>query len=136
MGFSTAGLSNGGQTAYYQTSYDDTFSDADGRQRALQLMNRCDIDFQIMQGWFSGVNFKFSLPIKAQIANASGGASWNDNNVTINAPPGTTTSFIRYLLVTRQALSFPARLTPVSSRPLTLWFLESPALHQALVPVA
>jgi hypothetical protein len=110
MGFSTAGLSNGGRTTYYQISYDDTFSDADGRQRALQLMNRCDFDFQIMQGWFGGVNFQFSLPINVQIADATGGASWNDPpnielpfgynpTVTIKPGTGTSTDFIRYLLV-------------------------------------
>jgi hypothetical protein len=101
MGFTSAGLGSGGQTTFYQVSYDDTFSATDGLYRASLLMGACDGDFQLMQGWFSGVNFKFSFPIYVQIANATGGAHWDSSGPTVTINPGTGTSvdFIRYLLV-------------------------------------
>ena len=42
MGFTSANLTNGGRTAHYQFSYDDTFSAVDGWQRAAQAMTACD----------------------------------------------------------------------------------------------
>jgi len=119
MGFTSAQLANGGRTAHYQISYDDTFSAADGWVRAAQLMDNCEDDFNLMQEWFSGVNFQFSFPINVQIANATGGASWNDPpnialpfgyspTVTINPGTGTTANFIRYLLVSEVTEMFMA----------------------------
>jgi hypothetical protein len=46
--------------------------------RTQQVMNNCEDDLNLIQGWFSGVDFQFSFPINVQIANVSGGASWND----------------------------------------------------------
>ena len=119
MGFTSAGLPNGGGTAHYQISYDDTFSAADGVTLAAQLVVACEKDFTLMQGWFSGVDFQFSFPIAVQIANASGGASWGDPagiavsfgyspTVTINPGTGATTELIRYLLVSEVTEMFMA----------------------------
>jgi hypothetical protein len=101
MVFTSAGLPNGGATAHYQISYDDTFTMADGVTRAAQVVDACEKDFALMQGWFVGVDFEFSFPISVQIVNAPGGASWNSPpnialpfgyspTVTINARAGTT----------------------------------------------
>jgi len=119
MGFTSAQLTNGGRTAHYQISYDETFSAADGWVRAAQLMENCEDDFQLMQDWFSGVNFEFSFPINVQIVNATGGASWNDPpnislpfgyspTVTINPGTGTSSKFVRYLLVSEVTEMFMA----------------------------
>jgi hypothetical protein len=119
MGFTSANLSNGGQTSRYQFSYDETFSAIDGRQRTGQVMATCDGDFALMQSWFTGVGFGFSLPMNVQIANATGGASWQDPpdsektfgftpTVTINPGTGTTANFIRFLLVAEVVEMFMA----------------------------
>ena len=119
MGFTSAGLANGGQTSHYQISYDDTFSAADGVTRAAQLMDTCEQDFDLMQSWFAGVNFQFSFPISVQITNATGGAGWNDPpnialpfgyspTVAIKCGTGTTVDFIRYLLVSEVTEMFMA----------------------------
>jgi hypothetical protein len=119
MSFTNAQLSNGGQTPHYLFSYDDTFSDADGWTRTSRVMFLCEDDFNVMQAWFKGVGFQFSFPIKVQIANASGGASWNDPpnislpfgynpTVTISPGPGATSNLIRYLLVSEVTEMFMA----------------------------
>jgi hypothetical protein len=77
MGFTSAGLANGGQTAHYQIAFDETFSRADGLNRAAQLMDQCEFDFDLMNGWFGNPGFKYSFPITVNIANATGGASWS-----------------------------------------------------------
>ena len=119
MGFTSANLTDGGRTAHYQFSYDDTFSAVDGWQRAAQVMTACDADFALMQSWFAGVGFGFSLPMNVQIANATGGASWQDPaditkafgftpTVTINPGTGTTANFIRFLIVAEVVEMFMA----------------------------
>jgi hypothetical protein len=119
MGFTNAGLLNGGGTAHYQISYDDTLSAANGVTLAAQVMAACEQDFTLMQGWFSGVEFRFSFPIAVQIANASGGATWSDPSnlgsvfgynptVSINPGPASTSDLIRYLLVSEVAEMFMA----------------------------
>lgn len=119
MGFTSANLTGGGRTARYQFSYDDTFSAIDGWQRTSQVMAACDDDFTLMQSWFAGVGFGFSLPMNVQIANATGGASWQDPpditknvgftpTVTINPGTGATPNFIRFLLVAEVVEMFMA----------------------------
>ena len=119
MGFTNAGLTNGGQTAHYNVTYDETFSPADGVNRANALLDACEQDFALMQGWFAGVNFEFSFPISVQIANASGGASWTDPpnialpfgyspTVVIKPGTGSSVNFVRYLLVSEVTEMFMA----------------------------
>jgi hypothetical protein len=120
MGFTNAGLFNGGHTTHYAISYDDTFSSADGITRAALLMDGCEQDFNLMLEWFSGVSFEFSFPISVQIANGPmRGANWVDPpnislpfgynpTVTIKPGTGTTGDFIRYLLVSEVTEMFMA----------------------------
>jgi hypothetical protein len=119
MGQTTQGLANSGRTAHYQISFDTSLSIADGLQNAQALMDACERDFDLMQGWFAGVNFQFSFPIGVQINNASGGASWNDPpnivlpfgyspTVQLNPGPGASVVFLRYLLVSEVTEMFMA----------------------------
>src|ERR1051326_6143765 len=108
MGFTNAGLSNSGKTTHFQVTYDDTFSKADGQDRANALLAKCEQDFILMQGWFAGVGFGYA-PLSVQIANATGGASWSGSSITINPGQGTAVDFIRYLLVSEVVEQFMAR---------------------------
>ncbi|OAI57519.1 hypothetical protein AYO50_01400 [Acidobacteria bacterium SCGC AG-212-P17] len=105
MGFTSAGLTNGGKTAHFQVAYDDSFSTADGVNRSNAFLAKCEQDFALMQGWFAGVNFGFA-PLSVQIKNAGGGASWSNSNITINAGPGQSVDFVRYLLVSEVVEQF------------------------------
>jgi hypothetical protein len=107
MGFTSAGLSNNGATTHYRISYDTTFSQTDGVNRAGALLAQCEQDFALMQSWFGGVSAGFA-PLSVQIANATGGASWNGSSVTINPGTGTPVSLIRYLLVSEVVEEFMA----------------------------
>jgi hypothetical protein len=119
MAFTSAGLANGGQTAHYQISYDAALSKADGQDRANGLILKCEDDFALMTRWFGGLNLIFSFPLPVQIANASGGASWNDPSdlqvefgtsptITLSPGSGTPVSFLRYLLVSEVTEMFMA----------------------------
>ena len=122
MAFTSAGLLNNGRTPHYQISYDTALSTADGVTRASGLMAACEMDFALMSSWFTGVNFVFSFPISVKIANASGGASWQDPpdilllsigfspTVTINPGTGTSVEVVRYLLVTEVTEMFMASM--------------------------
>jgi hypothetical protein len=80
----TTGLPNGGATTYYQFSYDDTLSVADGRDRAIALMGVCDGDYGIMNGWFGGGGIGFTLPIPCQIhAGPAWSAGWGGSGSTV-----------------------------------------------------
>lgn len=122
MAQTSAGLTNGGNTAHYQISYDTSLSAADGLGRATALLAHCEDDFNLMAGWFFGVGFKFDLPISVAINNATGGASWQDPTdlqlkfgfnpaVSMNAgsgPTGGSSDFIRFLLVAEVTEMFMA----------------------------
>ena len=113
----TAGLTNNGQTAHYQISYDSSLPN--GLTLAAQLWSTCEFDFNLMQGWFQGVEFRFSFPIAVQLNNGGGGASWNDPpdievsffgyNPTVQiGAAGGTLDFVRYLLVSEVVEMFMA----------------------------
>jgi hypothetical protein len=123
MGFTNANLDNGGGTAHFQIFYDDTFPGTLGQQAAGQFQYMCEFDFDLISGWFSGIDFKFSFPITVQIVNASGGASWQDPSdaqvffgasltITVNplnsSLPGIDASYIRYLVVSEVTEMFMA----------------------------
>lgn len=79
MGLQNTGLPNGGVTTYYKFLYDSTLAGPGGIEpaRTTQLMANCDADFELMQGWFTGVTFPFSTPMEVDVNNqSSGGASW------------------------------------------------------------
>ena len=105
MGFTSAGLPNGGKTAHYQFSYDDTFSQADGVTRTNAVLAKCEQDYALMQSWFPGVSNKYGT-LSVQIVNANAGASWSGSSITINPGTGTSPDFIRYLLLTEVVEQF------------------------------
>ena len=103
MAFITTGLTNNGLTTHYQVEYDDSLSQADGKNRANALIAVIEGDFNTMSGWFGGIALTVITPMVVQITTSSGGASWNANGTgtTIALKPGSGTpvSFLRYLLV-------------------------------------
>lgn len=107
MGFTTAGLTNGGKTAHFEVSYDDSFSPVDGVQRANAFLFTCEQDFAMLQSWFAGVNFNYA-PLKVQIQNATGAAHWDGSTITIKPGTGTPVALIRYFLILESSEQFMA----------------------------
>jgi hypothetical protein len=105
MGFTTAGLANGGKTAHFEFSYDTTFAKADGADRTNAVLAKCEQDFNVMQGWFAGVSPKYGS-VTVQIVNANTGASWSNSTITVTAPPGASAGFVRYLLASELVEQF------------------------------
>jgi protocatechuate 3,4-dioxygenase beta subunit len=107
MGLTTAGLDNGGQTDHYSISYDDTLTG--GLTLAQGLLDTCEADWELIESWFSGVNFRFFLPISVQIINAvKAGGSWPNPpdllfgftpTVVLSSGDSPTVNLLRYLLV-------------------------------------
>jgi hypothetical protein len=110
MAWSTVGLPNNGRTAHYQIIYDDSL--ADGVARGTGLWSNCEADFQLMKGWFGGIDLSFDYPVPVIIANASSGGSWANPSPFLDwleggAPPAVTlgpgadssVEMLRYLLV-------------------------------------
>ena len=117
--FTHASLPNGGQTAHFSISYDDTLSKANGLDRATDLVNACEGDLALIQSWFPGVNFQFAFPISVQVTGQSGGAQWTDPpdfalwfgfHPSVDLMPGSmpTTTLLRYLLVSEVTEMFMA----------------------------
>jgi hypothetical protein len=99
MTFVTTGLTNNGRTPHYQIQFDDSLSLADGRDRANALIGSCENDFNLMQGWFGGINLTFSYPVTVQIApGPRARASWGPPIVLIPGN-GSDIGLVRYLLV-------------------------------------
>jgi hypothetical protein len=99
MTFVTTGLTNNGRTNHYQIQYDDSLSMADGRDRANALIAACENDFDLMQGWFGGIDLTFSYPITVQIAPGSyASASWGPP-IVLKPGNGSNIGLVRYLLV-------------------------------------
>jgi hypothetical protein len=133
MGYTTAGLNNGGRTDHYQISYDTALPAPLGLALANQLFDSCEYDFQLMQSWFAGVNFKFSFPINVQLTNGTSGAGWSDPSneqrtfgysltVSIQVGPYNTSEFVRYLLVSEVTEMFMASQN-------TGWFVSAKTFH-------
>ncbi|MBV9196095.1 MAG: hypothetical protein JO168_18320 [Solirubrobacterales bacterium] len=114
MAFITTGLANDGKTAHYHVRYDSALDPGVGQATAAALMNACDSDYVLMDGWFGGIGSPWSelmtVQIKAGFTGKSGGtgASWTDlgSPVTLTTglnphDPTATVSlwFVRYLLV-------------------------------------
>ena len=122
MGQTTQGLPNDGKTGRYAISYESSLPAASGLWLARDLMDTCDQDFDLMAGWFAGTHFEFSFPVKVQLENAAGGASWDDPpdislpfgyspTVQVKAmmpPPEAGVDFARYLLVSEVTEMFMA----------------------------
>jgi hypothetical protein len=101
MAFITTGLTNGGLTTHYQIKYDDSLSQADGRDRANALIGVCEADFTLMTNWFGGIALPYTIPYEVQISPGPGwGASWG-SGPPVNLVPGDGSSLdlVRFLLV-------------------------------------
>jgi hypothetical protein len=99
MGLENTGLPNGGVTTNYKFLYDSALAAPAGPEpaRTTQAMQSCDADFQLMQGWFTGVTFPFSTPMEADVQTGGGTASWGppvDLNSTSN-----DAGYLRMLLI-------------------------------------
>jgi hypothetical protein len=64
MAATSVGLPNGGRTAHFWVTYDDSLSAADGLGRASGLLGKCEDIFALISSWFAGVNFIYSFPIE------------------------------------------------------------------------
>ncbi len=101
MAFITTGLTNGGLTAHYQIEYDDSLSQADGRDRANALIDVCEADFDQMTAWFGGISLPYSIPYTVQISpGPAWSASWG-SGPPVNLIPGNGSpiELVRFLLV-------------------------------------
>ncbi|MDA1764240.1 hypothetical protein PDK32_28895, partial [Bacillus cereus] len=113
MAYITKGLPNGGLTHNYQIKYEESLSQADGLNRAIDLMGVCDDDFKLMSNWFGNIPPSFTTPLTVQIspgtyASACWGGSTNPSSPCFNMPEstisltpgnGSTLDVVRYLLV-------------------------------------
>jgi len=105
MALTSAGLPNGGLTSNgtYQFQYDDSLTAEPAR--TTQVMNACEADFDLMKGWFGGMDLPtkyFPIPVSVvKDAGTTGGASWKTAGglqVTVNQTNGDAAD-IRYLIV-------------------------------------
>jgi hypothetical protein len=115
----STGLPNGGRTAHFQVTYDDSLSAADGLGRASGLQGKCEDIFNQISSWFAGVGFIYSYPIELRIMNDVGGAGWEvpsgfqlsfgwEPTVKIRPGPGTPVEVIWYLVVSEVTEMFMA----------------------------
>src|SRR5260221_2613172 len=101
MAFISTGLTNGGRTAHYQIEYDESLSQADGRDRANALIAVCEADFTLMTNWFGGILLPYSIPYTVQINPGPGAsASWGSGPpITLIPGNGAPLDIVRSLLV-------------------------------------
>lgn len=99
MAFTSSGLANDGRTTHYKIEYDDSLSDADGKDRAEALMKVCEEDFSLVSGWFDDISLTVSTPITVRIAKGGyASASWGPP-ITLKPGNGSSIELVRYLLV-------------------------------------
>ncbi|MGH3396479.1 MAG: hypothetical protein ACRDPO_17495, partial [Streptosporangiaceae bacterium] len=120
----STGLSNGGQTSYFNIFYDDSLSSSRGLELASDLMRYCDSDFTWLNASFPGVSP--GVPIDVYIANVStaaevdaGWGGWGPIrlNVTLNLGEipvigSTPLTLARYLLVVETSEIFMRERQP------------------------
>lgn len=91
-----------GKTTHYAFTYDDALdSTAHPGQpepaRTNALIAACENDYNLMSGWFGGINLPYALPVSVQVANAGGGAGWGPP-ITLR-PGGGDANLMRFLMV-------------------------------------
>jgi hypothetical protein len=113
MAFTSAGLTNGGNTDHFTFEYDDPLPASAGVVRTNSVMQSCEADWALLTSWFPGVEFVYHFPIPVQISSAptAGSASWSAKSqferitspgaptVTINLPNGDPAINVRFLIV-------------------------------------
>jgi hypothetical protein len=92
-------LVNAGSTTHYSVSWDDSLAQADGPDRARQLLAVCEQDYNMMAGWFPGLSLPFRLPVAVNIVPGGyAGASWGPP-ISLRPGNGSGLNVVRYLLV-------------------------------------
>ena len=107
MAATSNGLTNGGVTAHYAFTYDDSLSapiNPGGPEpaRTNAVIAAAEADFNLMAGWFNNIALDVNFTIPVNVTQNGGGASWSASGgnltVTINPAAGNA-AFVRYLLV-------------------------------------
>jgi hypothetical protein len=92
-------LRSAGSTTHYAISYDDSLSQANGPDRAAQLLAVCEQDYNLMATWFPGQSIPYSLPVAVNIIPGGyAGASWGPP-ISLRPGDGSGIAVVRYLLV-------------------------------------
>ena len=96
--YTTSGLNGGGTTAHYQFQFDSVLT-AGGLEptRTNALIAKVEADFDIMKGWFAGIELPYAYPVAVNVANLGGGASWGPP-ITLKGGSGGV-DYLRDLLV-------------------------------------
>lgn len=75
--YTTTGLTGGGTTTHYQFRYDSVLTSGGLEPaRTNAVIAKCEADFNLMKGWFGGIELSFSYPVSILVANLGGGAGW------------------------------------------------------------
>jgi len=99
MALITTGLTNGGLTTHYQFQYDDSLSQADGKDRANGLIAVCEADYNLMSDWFGGIALTVGTPITVNISPGGyASAGWGPP-IRLTPGNGSSLTLVRYLLV-------------------------------------
>jgi len=99
MALITTGLTNGGLTTHYQIQYDDSLSQADGKNRANAMIKDCEADYNLMSGWFEGITLNVGTPIIVNITPGPyASAGWGPP-IHLTPGNGSSVALVRYLLV-------------------------------------
>jgi hypothetical protein len=108
MALTTNGLTNGGVTAHYNFSYDDSFAGPGGAEpaRTNAVIAQCENDYNLMSGWFGGGVNVTGMTVQVTATNgvgASWGGSATSSTITLQDAQGTSFRFnpayLRYLLI-------------------------------------
>jgi hypothetical protein len=108
MALTTNGLINGGVTAHYSFSYDDSFAGPGGQEpgRTNAVIAACESDYNVMSGWFGGGLNVTGMTVQVTPTNGVG-ASWSGSStsstIVLQDAQGTSYRFnpayLRYLLI-------------------------------------
>lgn len=108
MALTTNGLTNGGVTAHYNFSYDDSFAGSGGPEpaRTNAVIAACENDYNLMSGWFGGGLNVTGMTVQVTATNGIG-AGWSGSStsstVTLKDAQGQSFRFnpayLRYLLI-------------------------------------
>jgi hypothetical protein len=100
-------LVNAGSTTHYSISWDNDpnppgtlpLTNADGPERAKQLLDKCERDYNLMATWFPGYSLPFAVPIAVNIVPGGyASASWGPP-ISLTPGNGSNLNVVRYLLV-------------------------------------
>ena len=75
--YTNTGLTGGGTTTHYKFTYDSALTTGGLEPaRTNAVIAACENDFNLMKGWFGGIELSYSYPVSILVANLGGGASW------------------------------------------------------------